>query len=346
MNTSILLNLPDYLHRAYPEKGKCIISNLNSLNIGWESDVYGFTVEWKEIDSPTHENLILRIYPGKDAYDKSEKEFRALQLLSKVGYPVPRVDFLERDPECFERPFIIMEQINGEPLWRTMFKGSEERQKHFLSLFCKLLAHLHNIDWRSYVDHPEQYEPPGAHALIERQLAAWQSYPIRTLLPGFGPIMDWLMDHRFSVISQKASLLHWDFHPENILLRDDGSAVVIDWTGFEISDRRFDLAWTLIVVCPNEGMHWRERILREYERAAGFTIEGIEYFEVAACLRRLFSVLVSLAVGAEQLGMRPGAEKQMLGHAPRLKIIHDLLVDRTGLRIPEVDQFLEKTGVQ
>jgi hypothetical protein len=46
----------------------------------------------------------------------------------------------------------------------------------------------------------------------------------------------------------------------------------------------------------------------------------------------------------EQLGMRPGAQVEMLKHAPRLRIIHTLLCSYTGIQIPEVEQFLESSG--
>ncbi len=98
------------------------------------------------------------------------------------------------------------------------------------------------------------------------------------------------------------------------------------------------------MVAPAQGMQWRGRILEEYERAADARLDHFEYFEVAACLRRLFSVIFSLNAGPEQLGMRPGAQAEMLRHAPRLRIIHDLLGSHTGIQIPEVEQFLEATG--
>ncbi len=47
--------------------------------------------------------------------------------------------------------------------------------------------------------------------------------------------------------------VHWDYHPGNVLLRDDSSAVVIDWTQIDVSDPRFDLAWTLLLVSSYEG---------------------------------------------------------------------------------------------
>jgi len=86
-----------------------------------------------------------------------------------------------------------------------------------------------------------------------------------------------------------------------------GSAVVIDWTQAEISDARFDLAWTLVVVGTQQSTKWRDFILKEYERLRGTCVERLAYFEVAACIKRLGFVFVALSRGPEELGMRADA---------------------------------------
>jgi len=52
-------------------------------------------------------------------------------------------------------------------------------------------------------------------------------------------------------------------------------------------------------------------------------------------------VIVSINYGAEQLGMRPGAEDIMRKQAPALARVYDLLLKRTGLPIQEVEAFLK-----
>ncbi|TFG69451.1 MAG: hypothetical protein E4H27_07135, partial [Anaerolineales bacterium] len=46
--------------------------------------------------------------------------------------------------------------------------------------------------------------------------------------------------------------------------------------------------------------------------ASSGVVEHIEVFEVFTALKRLVSVILSLSLGAEQLGMRPGSEAMML----------------------------------
>ena len=117
-------------------------------------------------------------------------------------------------------------------------------------------------------------------------------------------------------------------------------AVVIDWTALEISDSRFDLAWTLLLVSTYEGEEWRDLVLQEYERLAGIRVEQIAYFDVAACARRLSSIVISLSEGPEKLGMRPGAVTMMKQQMGSIKRVYDLLQERVGIRVSEVDRLL------
>ena len=114
---------------------------------------------------------------------------------------------------------------------------------------------------------------------------------------------------------------------------------MIDWTQIEVSDARFDLAWTLVLMGSMAERDY-DLILQEYERQAGEQVRGLAWFEVAACLKRLFSVIISMDEGAEKLGMRPGAEAQMREHAGPLRGVYAMLRERTQDVFPEIERFL------
>ncbi len=59
------------------------------------------------------QGLILRIYPGADAFDKSGREYPNLNLLNRIGYPVPEAHILEQGSSYLGNPFIIIERIPG-----------------------------------------------------------------------------------------------------------------------------------------------------------------------------------------------------------------------------------------
>jgi len=332
--------LQAYYARAFPAMQDVRIGDVTNISAGWESEMVAFQVEHGPAGARQREALILRIYPGGDAVDKSAREFRGMRQLHQAGYPVPRVLVLEREHSPFGRPFVIMERVDGQVLWPLLFDASGQRQQELLTLFCRLFVRLHTLDWRPFVDDPASYEAQGPYAFVDQWLDLARDLLARFPMPGVAPLIEWLEERRDEVPCLRPSLVHLDFHPENLLLCDDGSAVVIDWTQVGVSDARFDLAWTLLLVYTYEGTEWRERIRREYERLAGGRVEQLAYFDVFACAKRLVSVMLSLSAGSEQFGMRPEAAAIMRQQMSAHRRVYDLLLDRTGLQVPEIEHML------
>ena len=340
MSDDMQSHLQAYYARVFPARQGVRVSDLTSISAGWESEIYSFTVEYGPAGGRRCEELILRIYPGDDAHDKSAHEFQGMSQLSKAGYPVPQVLVLECENSPFGRPFVIMERIEGQILWPLLFHSPQEKQQELLTLFCELFVQLHTLEWGPFVRDVARYDTGDPYTFVDRELSRWRGFFTRFPKPDFFPVLEWLEARRGEVPCLRPSPIHWDYHPGNVLLRDDGSAVVIDWTQFDVSDSRFDLAWTLLLVSSYEGPQWREPILREYERLTGARVEQIAYFDAAACFKRLYSIALSISDGAEKLGMRPGAEAEMKRQGGAIQRIYDLLLERTGIRVAEVERLL------
>ena len=137
-----------------------------------------------------------------------------------------------------------------------------EKQKTLLRLFCDLFVQLHQLDWRSFVPDTSQLDIVNPYQFIDNTLAVGAEWITKLGQTEFLPIISWLQERRGDVPCDQPAPIHFDFHPGNILLRPDGTAVVLDWSSFEISDARFDLAWTMVLVGSYEGAIWRERILQ------------------------------------------------------------------------------------
>ena len=334
--------LQDYLQQAVPDWQGVQVENLLALGAGWESELYAFTVEHGPAGNRLREALVLRVYPGDEGGVKAVHEFRSMSRLHQAGYPVPKVLLLEREDSPFGRPFTIMEHIQGQVMASLLFGPPGAQQQQLLTLFCELFVRLHRLDWQPFVGGAMVDEVKDPYFFVDRWLSRARDDLARFHQVSLLPIVEWLEERREVLPCRRPSPVHQDFHPENILLRDDGSAVVIDWTSFDVSDPRIDLAWTLMLAHSYLGPEWRNGILYEYERLAGAKVEQIELFEVCACGRRLFDISVSLAEGAEKLGMRPGAVammKQQMGAAQR---VYDLLVERTGIRITELERLFDE----
>lgn len=334
-----IANLRSKLQTYYQENTdyrKARISGIEHIQEGWESEIYSFDLKVGDNEIQT---LILRIYPGQDAHEKSVREVQNLRRLSAIGYPVPKVFLLERDNSPLGRPFIVMEYIPGEMLWPVLFSTTPKNLDRLIDSFCKLFVELHQLDPSPFLDDQSDFINKGKGSIIEMQLEIWRDYYDRIPLPEFLPIFEWLETHQFAVDDERMAVLHWDFHPGNVILLPDESLSVIDWTGMQVSDPRFDLAWTLMLITAYEGYHWRKPFLEGYERHASEKIRDLDYFDVAACLRRLYSIAVSVSIGAENMGMRPGAENIMVKQKDPIHTVYNLLLERTGIKISLVEDW-------
>jgi aminoglycoside phosphotransferase (APT) family kinase protein len=327
-------------------------SNIAKISDGWETDVYAFTLKYQSNGKPHSEDLILRLYPGENVKEKATKEFRVMAKLHEIGFPVPKVYYLETDQSIFGKPFVIMEKVDGLSMGEKLGKASEKARNDMLSLFCRMLVDLHRLDIKPFVSDsaivadPFAYDANDPYGYLTRLFAGFRRYIIhfeadQAALGVFNQVMDWLEERAESVPSKKLSPVHLDYHFYNVLIREDGGPFVIDWTNFDVTDYRVDLAWTLLLTSTYGRYSMRNSVLEMYERTEGNKVENIEYFEVVAATRRLGSIYLSLGEGAEKLGMRPEAASIMRQQATHIKAVVKVLSERTGIRISIFDELLK-----
>ena len=347
MNNTLQSQLQSYLIKAHPEQRNLRVKNLQRIASGWENEMYTFELDSAAGESglATSQNWVLqpsvlRIYPGADAVEKSAREFENMAKLAALGYPVPRVTLSEPDPSHLGRPFIIMEWIDGEEMWALLKRGSKQEQEGLLQQFCRLYIRLHRLDWRSFVTDPTEIETGGEFQFVDHWLGIAENSLARFPGTGLEPVLEWLIDRSRSVPAKHPSVVHFDFHPRNILVRVDGSAIVIDWPGLTVTDARFDLGWTLLLSHVYMGESGRDLILSLYERALGKPVEQVKFFIVFACLRRLFDISVSITVGAEKLGMRPETAESIKGDLAAVERVYALLRQNTGIRVVQVEKII------
>jgi aminoglycoside phosphotransferase (APT) family kinase protein len=324
--------LEAYCAVAFPDKENPQVKGLTDISAGWESVLYSFRLEHGPSANRLSERLVLRLLMGEGAADKATREFQAMRRLHEVGYSVPNVYAFGSESSPLGQPFILMEHIDGEQLWSLIANLPEDQ---WLTLFCRLFVQLHALDWRPFSD--EQTVADPYHFIdqwLERGRHYLQQFP---QIQEMQRVLEWLEARRGQMACLRPSPVHMDFHPANILVRPDGSAVVVDWTGFAVSDYRFDVAWTLVLAGAYEGAAMRNQILDRYEQLAGAKVEQLALFEVVACLRRLLGVSVSLLLDPEQMGMRPEATAMMRQQLPAHKRVAELLIEHTGIQLPQLE---------
>jgi aminoglycoside phosphotransferase (APT) family kinase protein len=343
MCTNIHKALKKTYAQEFPEYDSIHINNVNKISNGWETDIYAFDLESGQAGDHTYEELILRIYPGEGGAIESAREFRGMRLLHECGYPVPRVHLQGSEDSIFGYPFVIMERITGQLMRQLMNNAPPEEMRDLQSQFCELFVNLHNLDWHPFVDSHEQVNENDPYQFVDNWINTGKQGIQQFQLQGFSEALDWFAERRNSIPCSQPSVVHLDFHPNNVLLQTDGQAFVIDWSQVSLSDARFDLAWTLVLASAYFGEEWRDQILAGYESYLGERIDRIEVFEAFACTRRLFIIVACLTHGAAALGMRPDTEERMRQQMGPLSTVYNRVHTITGIKIPEVDQILEST---
>jgi aminoglycoside phosphotransferase (APT) family kinase protein len=330
---------PEEIRRKLQAYLRAEVGEVTSLSAGWESDVYGFEVE----TSGGAERRVARLYFGEHSSYTAQRESSALRLLGRAGYPVPQVFVVEPSPEPLGRPFMVMSYAPGRLLWPLMLlrkvesdTQAEDAARH-LKHFCELFAGLHRLDAAAFDAAPHDLVPRRS---VMQQLTFLEAYGGRFPVEGAGAVLAWLKANAVSVTAQPPAPIHWDFHPANVLVDDDGNYTVIDWTQFELSDARFDLAWTLVLVGSQAAWDHATRLLAGYEEAAGAPVADLAFFEAAACAKRLVAILVSLRYGAESMGMRPEATQAMSANLHAVASLYRRWLELTDLPIAEAERQL------
>lgn len=316
------------------------VAGLTRITEGWETEVFAFTVKATRVDGrPFVHELILRLYQGAGDTTKARREFSALEHLYGIGYPVPQPLFLEPMNALMGRPYMIMERIPGRSLGALLSRADGSARTTLLEQFCALLYDLHQRDCRGFPGSASLARGQSTAMAVRAALRQWEARLAKAGITGFAVAFAWLRDHLSGEPISTPAAVHLDYHPHNVLVRDDGAAFVIDWTNATVSDYRLDLGWTWMLLESHAGREISQHLLTAYERLAGHKVEAMPLFEVAACLRRLGTIVVALKKGPAELGMRAGAEGLIsdFGHISR---VYELLQERADVAISDVEDLL------
>jgi aminoglycoside phosphotransferase (APT) family kinase protein len=313
------------------------VSGVTLLGSGYETDVFAFSLAADGEDAGDAQDLVLRLYAGEGTAEKPAREFAAMSRLREAGYPVPRVLALGPDRSPLGRPFIIMERIHGVSL------GWEDRRPETQALHCRLMAELHALAGSDILPDAPLADSEDPYGAIDGELSHLSALLGRlegSEPPSLRDALAWLISRRSMVPCERLTVVHGDFHRNNILMRADGAPFVIDWSNVRLGDCRSDLAWIRVLTRADAQPDGGESELRVYERFAGKEVRMIEYFEVITCTRLLLSRLNSLKYGAARQGMRPGAEALMRPDSEFVRYVSALLQKRTAIETSDVEDAL------
>ncbi|MFX0206644.1 MAG: phosphotransferase [Candidatus Hodarchaeota archaeon] len=270
------------------------LSNFQKLQ-GADTETFSFTLN---LDNQAL-TLIFRVY--RELSDRAEYEFRTLTSLFNANLPVPEPLLWNKVSPILSRSYLVMKKVPGVLLsdyyWQIT---SENERDKLLSDFIQVLVDIHKFNWRNnfhYLQIPDLESNP--YILVDNLISFPRKMIIENKIIELSHLIGWLEKNK--VMSEKLSLLHGDFHMNNIIVTPNGKIVVIDWANIKLGDFRHDLGFA-IVAASSTGEDASKKFIELYKSFSGETIYDIEYFMILSALHnilRCYSALINPSITNE-----------------------------------------------
>ena len=228
---------------AASDRPAAFTTHPEQLTGGFWATIYGFELEpGGDGDDRFAGPLVLRVMPEASV---AGKETIVQTALGAAGYATPRVVLSGHD-EPLGGAFMVMARAPGNsPMSGLSIGPSPVRLIRSLRSIPVLLgetaARLHAID-------PNPIDAALRDAGIE--LAPLGDEPYRrdicaamaTSAVGFGEVLRWFDEHQPAM--PRRVVCHGDLHPLNLLVADDATVTVLDWTNATICPPELDVGFT------------------------------------------------------------------------------------------------------
>ncbi|UCG03984.1 MAG: phosphotransferase [Candidatus Heimdallarchaeota archaeon] len=332
----------NFFELTFPEYQNIEITQLKDITSGWENDLLSFDLGYQDQGKQVKKELVARIYPATNSKTKSAKEFSVMKKLYDLNYPVPKMELLENSGEIIGKPFVIMERIDGPTMGEILRKSNEKKQIEMMELFIDLYVQLHKINWREFNLITPPPESQSLNTYIETQIDEYIDSLLQRGMIDFSEVFKWLRNQINGISVSSLSLIHLDYHPDNILMKRDLNPVVIDWGTSSVLDFRFDLAWTVLLTNAHASPTLGQQVFDIYQQKLGRVIEDFEFFYVFAATRRLTDYAISLIQGSELSGMRPETASLLKQYNQVYQFVYGVIRDHLGVKIKLIEDLLSK----
>lgn len=341
MSADIEQRIVRYLSAQWPSHGRLRVLALSRIHGGASRETFRVrlqTGDGREL------GLIFRRDPVSTLIEtEREIEFAAYRSFEGSAVPVPRALFLERGTDWLERPFFVMEEVEGcsagsilagdpygphrQPIGEQFYRilgdiGRHDASASPLSGHVPLpapdRAWVGELDkWEKVIDEDELEPQPIARAVI-RHLRANPPPP-----------------------AQRISIVHGDYRTGNFLFDPAGNIrAILDWEMAHIGDPLEDLAWALDPLWSSDrqnpgGMLPRAEAIALWERASGLRAspEALEWWTMFASLKGLAIWISSAKEFQAGTNIDPVMAFSGLYCMPfHNKRLADLLADARGVR--------------
>ena len=227
--------LQEYLSKRRNNES-IIVEEFKRLGFGFETKKYTFTEIIKVDSEEIARKYVLRMFPDNYGGYGAKNEFTIMDRLYKEGFPVPRVILYEEDKSILGEPFLMMEFIENKMLFSYVVNAPPDQQEFWIKKFADVLVQLHQIDWKEIVTDraPKNLDDP--FFATDVYIDDWNLFIEKYGASQYKETLDWLKKERNNYPVKRLGFIHRDFHFANVLVRENDSLYVVDWTASNVSD--------------------------------------------------------------------------------------------------------------
>src|SRR5262245_9190034 len=161
-----------YLSKRMPEAGRVSVLSLSRIHGGASRETFRVRID---AERGGERGLIFRRDPVSTLIEtERETEFAAYRSFMDSTVPVPRALFLERELEWLERPFFVMEEIEGCAAGSILAADPyAKHRKQIGEQFFSILGEIAKRDVASS-DLAKQVTTPKLDAAWRAELEKWE----------------------------------------------------------------------------------------------------------------------------------------------------------------------------
>ncbi len=172
-----------------------------------------------------------------------EREFRVIQALSKVGFPVARPYVLCQDDAVIGTAFYVMDCVDGRVLWDPALPGMENAERKAIwDELNRVIALLHGVDWKAVG--LEDFGKAGSY--IERQVGRWTKQYLASetqKIEAMDRLIAWLPEN--IPATDEITVVHGDYRLDNTVFHatEPRLLAVLDWELSTLGDPLADFSY-------------------------------------------------------------------------------------------------------
>ena len=302
--SALLVCLRSYLG----DEGVEYLDNPRRLMAGMTAEVWTFAL--RDVPKPWSGPLVIRLLPKWTRPELPRLEAAVQDALADCGFPAPKVLLVDDRGAALGKMFVVTQLCPGRPVLRgndaARFAGALPKLvTRWPATITSVALRLHGCNTDTVSAHAEFRGVDPALLSLQRHLT-YIAECLTSSHSGGRLATKWLFDHR-PPVPLRASIIHGDLWPANVLMRGRELTGVVDWERAVIGDPALEVGFAKVgfslLPAPARvpppiregvaaaGISIANRIESSYNQVTVLDPDVVRYYEAVRCALELATVI-------------------------------------------------------